>query len=154
MSLAWFFQAENFLDQLPGSFFGSAPMLISGLSFVDIKKDVMDTADTEHAYKLLFCISIYFIYQGCCCILKRVLQEQAPPFYGDRTCLRKKQWYRVSPFVFYSLDASRSYTFSLNESRSSRVQLQWYIYYFIVANYQKISLTESTKTFRQKLVPL
>ncbi len=39
MSLAWFFQAENFLDQLPGSFFGSAPMLISGLSFADIKKD-------------------------------------------------------------------------------------------------------------------
>ncbi len=91
MSLAWFFQAENFLDQLPGSFFGSVPMLISGLSFADIKKDGMDTADTEHAYKLLFCISIYFIYQGWCCILKRVLQEQAPPFYGDRTCLRKKQ---------------------------------------------------------------
>ena len=62
MSLAWFFQAENFLDQLPGSFFGSAPMLISGLSFADIKKDGMDTADTEHSYKLLFCFSIYFIY--------------------------------------------------------------------------------------------
>ncbi|MEC9383794.1 MAG: hypothetical protein VYD06_05010 [SAR324 cluster bacterium] len=90
MSLAWFFQAGNSLDQLPGSFFGSTPMLISGLSFADIKKDGMDTEDTEHAYKLLFCISIY-LYQGYFCILKRVLQEQAPPFYGDRRCLRKKQ---------------------------------------------------------------
>jgi len=96
---------------------------------------------------------LLYIYQGYCCLLQRVFQEQAPPFYGDRTCLRKKQWYRVSPFIFYSLDASKSYTFSLNESRSSSVQLQWYIYYFIVANYQEISLTENTKTFRQKLVP-
>ena len=37
-------------------------MLIIGLSFVGIKKDGMDTGDTENAYKLLFCFSIYFIY--------------------------------------------------------------------------------------------
>jgi hypothetical protein len=62
MSLAWFFQAESCLDQLPESFFLECSHAHLRFVICGHKKDGMDTADSEHAYKLLFCFSIYFIY--------------------------------------------------------------------------------------------